>query len=220
MARPKKKTTIVTNTIKVAPTLTERLQAELQTKQSLLNLALGFLIVLVAGVLVFNYFNQGTQTLGPAQQTVNTETTQTAKTITDVEVGKLPGQYTVKEGDTLYLISQKYYQDGFKFQMVAEANKLTDANVIEVGQVINLPKFDQTPVVKEAQVSTTVQAAPPSEWGEKITTDTYTVTEGDWLSTIAARAYGDIYSFDKIAKANNITDPNDIEPGTVIKLPR
>jgi nucleoid-associated protein YgaU len=40
------------------------------------------------------------------------------------------------------------------------------------------------------------------------------------LSKIAGRAYGDVYQFDKIAKANNITDPNNIEVGTVLKIPR
>jgi len=53
-----------------------------------------------------------------------------------------------------------------------------------------------------------------------ITGDTYTVIEGDWLSTIAGRAYGDIYAFDKIAQANNIRNPDILEPGMVLKIPR
>jgi 5'-nucleotidase / UDP-sugar diphosphatase len=57
-------------------------------------------------------------------------------------------------------------------------------------------------------------------WGEKITGDTYTVQAGDWLSTIAGRAYGDILQYQKIAEANNITNPDVIEVGTVLKLPR
>ena len=57
-------------------------------------------------------------------------------------------------------------------------------------------------------------------WGEKIAGDTYTVTDGDWLSTIAARAYGDVYAYQKIAVANNISNPDLILPGQVLKLPR
>ena len=57
-------------------------------------------------------------------------------------------------------------------------------------------------------------------WGPKITGDTYTVVEGDWLSTISARAYGDVMAYNKIAVANNIPNPDLIEPGQVLKLPR
>ena len=222
MARPKKKTTVVTNTIKVAPTLTERLQSELQTKQSVLNLVLGLLIVFVAGFLLFNYFNRGTQTLGPAQQTTMTETAQTNQPIADVEVGKLPGQYTVKTGDTLFVIAQKYYSDGWQFQTLADANKLTDVNLLEVGQTLTIPKLPESQTTVTSQSAPTTQAVTvtQNEWGPKIEATTYTVVEGDWLSTIAARAYGDVYSFDKIAKANNLTNPNIIEPGIVLQIPR
>ena len=57
-------------------------------------------------------------------------------------------------------------------------------------------------------------------WGEKINGTTYTVQEGDWLSTISARAYGDIQSFNKIAEANNIQNADYIVPGQVLKIPR
>ena len=57
-------------------------------------------------------------------------------------------------------------------------------------------------------------------WGPKIDGATYTVVEGDWLSTISARAYGDIMSYSKIAEANNISNPDLIEPGQVLKIPR
>ena len=57
-------------------------------------------------------------------------------------------------------------------------------------------------------------------WGPNIVGDTYQVAEGDWLSTISARAYGDIYAYQKIAQANSIADPNLIYPGQVLKIPR
>jgi len=57
-------------------------------------------------------------------------------------------------------------------------------------------------------------------WGAEIKEDTYTVQSDDWLSKIAGRAYGDMTKFDAIAKANNISNPDTIEVGTVLKIPR
>jgi len=56
--------------------------------------------------------------------------------------------------------------------------------------------------------------------GSSITAGTYIVQRGDSLSQIAGRAYGDIFAFDKIAKANNIANPNLITPEVVLRIPR
>lgn len=224
---PKKNTT----TKKASSGYLEKLENEIQSNQSRVSMVLGALIVLVIGILVFNYFNRNKADLGPAQQTTQTENQ-------DVSPEKLPGKYTVKEGDTLFIIAENYYKDGNKFSEIAKANNLTDVNQIETGQVLQIPKLE-TQVAQAAQTSVEPSTSPepsfsPAEqalgtgtgggdttiWGSKITGNTYTVAEGDWLSTIAGRAYGDIMAFDKIAKANNISDPNLIEPGTVLTIPR
>lgn len=196
--------------------LLQKLQSELKFNMSYVNLALGLLIVLVAGILLFNYFKKNQSDLGPAQQTAAEEQQK------DVEPGKLPGKYTVKEGDTLFKISQTYYQNGYDFPKIAETNKLADVNVLEIGQVLDIPKMDvaPAPVADASQDLGTGGAVNSTIWGDKITEEIYTVVEGDWLSTIAGRAYGDPMTFNKIAKANNIIDPNIIEPGTVLKIPR
>lgn len=49
--------------------------------------------------------------------------------------------------------------------------------------------------------------------------ETYTVKSGDTLSKIAQYYYGDMYAYDKIAQANNIDNPNLIEPGQVLVIP-
>ena len=175
----------------------EKIENEIQSNQSKVSLVLGALIVLVIGILLFNFFNKNKSTLGPAQQTQMEENQ-------DVTPDKLPGKYTVKEGDSLFAIAEKYYSDGYKYNELAATNKLTNADSIEAGQVLDIPK------------SETAAGA----WGAKIDGDKYTVSEGDWLSTIAGRAYGDVMAFDKIAKANNIANPDLIEPGTVLSIPR
>lgn len=198
----------------------DKLENQVQSNQSKLSMILGVLIVLVIGFLVFNYFNRDKSDLGPAQ------TTQKEKT-EDVSVDKLPGKYTVKEGDSLFLIAQNYYQDGFKFEEIAKANNLSDVNSLEVGQVLEIPKLEASAPTLSAQPSPTPQSPavetspPPSEqWGPPITADTYTVVEGDWLSKIAGRAYGDIMTYKRLAQANNIPNPDLIYPGQVIKIPR
>lgn len=217
-------------------TYLDKVSQEVQSNQSRLSLILGALIVLVIGILVFNYFNRNQADLGPSQQTQQEEG--------DISPQNLPGKYTVKEGDTLFLIAQKYYNDGYKYEELVKENNLTNPNQIEVGQVLQIPKLEVTALqpspTEEAQIQPSPtpqakqepsQAAPGTkgasditmtkqDWGPKITGTTYTVVEGDWLSKIAGRAYGDIYAYDRIAKVNNIENPDLIYPGTILTIPR
>lgn len=197
--------------------LLQKIQAELQLNMSYLNLALGLLIVLVALILLFNYFKKGQQNLGPAQQTVSEEQSQVQK---NVEPANLPGKYTVKDGDTLFAIAQNYYQDGYKFGAITKANSLTNPDVLEVGQVLDIPKLEEEKVTTAAENNGTGGAINETAWGEKINGDSYTVVEDDWLSKIAGRAYGDVMAYERIAQANNISNPDLIEPGMVLKIPR
>lgn len=50
-------------------------------------------------------------------------------------------------------------------------------------------------------------------------TRVYTVVRGDTLSRIAVKFYGDANQWHRIAKANNIRDPNRIYPGQRLKIP-
>lgn len=219
MARPKSQST------KPEGTYFEKLEQEVKSNQSTLSLVLGGLIVLVVGVLIFNYFNRSTPQLGPAQQTEEG----------DVSSENLPGKYTVKKGDTLFLIADKYYKDGYKYNEIAKANNLSDVNSVEVGQVLEIPKLEAE-IVEATPTPAPQNIVPAGEkgaekgtgtgggntfiWGSKIEGNSYTVVEGDWLSTIAARAYGDIQSYKKLAETNNIQNPNLILPGQVLKIPR
>lgn len=208
-----------------------KIEGDIKSNQSRVSMVLGGLIILVLGILVFNYFNKNTPSLGPAQ------TTQQESQI-DVSVDNLPGKYTVKEGDTLFLIAEKYYKDGQSFTLIAKANNLNDVDEITTGQVLEIPKLAEVEAM--ASPSASPEASPTPEpspavepsvdlgtgggnttiWGPKIEGNTYIVVEGDWLSTIAARAYGDIFSYKKIAVANNIQNPDYILPGQVLKIPR
>ncbi len=56
---------------------------------------------------------------------------------------KPPVSYTVVKGDSLWKIAKKYYNDGNKWTVIAEANKDTIKNpsLIYVGQVIKIPQL-------------------------------------------------------------------------------
>ncbi len=224
-----------------------KIEGEIKSNQSKVSMILGALILLVIGILISTYFSKPKPALGPAQQT-DQQVTQQA----DVTPDSLPGKYTVKEGDTLFDIADKYYQDGYKFTEIAKVNNIVDVNNITTGQVLNIPKLpgeltltspsptESAPASPEATSAPEVSPSPevslsPSPntqtdlgtgggnttiWGPKIEGNTYTVVEGDWLSTISARAYGDIFAYKKIVDANNIANPDLIEPGQVLTIPR
>lgn len=216
-----------------------RIQTDLKDKNALLNIVLGALIVIVAGILIYNYTTKS-QVTDPEEDIQSQSTTSTE----DVAKDNLPGQYTVKAGDTLFNIAANYYGDGFKYNEIAKANQIADVNNLTTGQVITIPKLEDQLAQAEASPSVTPSATPAETmasptpqpestpepalggatnetiWGEKITSDTYTVVEGDWLSKIAGRAYGDVYDYNRIAEANNIANPDLIEPGMVLQIPR
>lgn len=59
------------------------------------------------------------------------------KDTTDTIAG---ASYTVVKGDSLWEISVRAYGDGYKWVQVAEANKLTNPDIIYVGSVLSLPR--------------------------------------------------------------------------------
>ncbi|AVK85262.1 peptidoglycan-binding protein [Lysinibacillus sp. B2A1] len=75
-----------------------------------------------------------------ASNTSNTATTQKAVVEqTRPTTGKeTPKTHTVKSGETLWAIAKKYLGDGSKYTELAKLNKISNPNVIKVGQVIKL----------------------------------------------------------------------------------
>jgi nucleoid-associated protein YgaU len=52
--------------------------------------------------------------------------------------------YTIEEGDTLWGIATKFYNDGTKYQHIVDANLevIKDANLIYAGQTIRIPEIN------------------------------------------------------------------------------
>lgn len=97
--------------------------------------------------------------------------------------------YTVKSGDTLSGIANKY---GTTYQELARINNIENPNLIYPGQVLKINGTDTN-----------------------VATKTYTVKAGDTLSGIANK-YGTTYQ--ELAKKNGIANPNLIYPGQIIKI--
>lgn len=172
--------------------------------ESLVSLILGVVIVILVGLLAFNYFrnnrpSQISENDIPAEQeTTDGEITEATSTIS------LPATHVVKAGENLWNIAEKYYSSGFNYVDIAKENKLSDASQIEVGQKLVIPN---------------VPSYSPNRLSS-ITGSSYTVVKSDSLWTIALRAYGDPYRWVEIAKVNKLTNADTIHAGNVLSIPR
>lgn len=129
----------------------------------------------------------------------NTNNTNTSSNTTNTS-SSATGTYTVQSGDTLSGIANKF---GTNYESLANLNNISNPNRIYVGQVLKLSANSNT--ASSAHQATT-NATPAGS---------YSVKAGDSLSAIAAR-YG--MSYETLARLNNISNPNRIYVGQVLKL--
>ncbi len=128
-------------------------------------------------------------------------------------------RYEVKRGDTLSGICAEYYGDAGLFPALQKANGLKSPDLVP-GQTISLPP-------RAALTSNSPQTAPPAQPEQPAPTETvrknrtYTVQKGDMLERIARRELGDGRRANEIFEMNRdqLSSPDDIQPGMVLKLP-
>jgi nucleoid-associated protein YgaU len=173
------------------------LKKSLNSPDSYVSLALGFAVVLVVGMIAFNYFKG--KGMVPGAQTQNKEEQATG-------AATLPAKHTVKAGETLWSISENYYKSGYNWVDLQKANNLVNADRVEAGQELTIP--DVKPMTIEGSVSSA-----------QTESKQYTVVSGDSLWKIAVSQYQDGYRWPEIMRANKITNPNIIYSGTVLTLP-
>ncbi len=123
-----------------------------------------------------------------------------------------PGSYTVQAGDTLGSIAFKF---NTTVSAILNANKLTNPNLIFVGQVLIIPGTTVTTTTPSTG-STGTTTTPTTTTPATTSTGTYTVQAGDSLGRIASR-FGVTVS--AIMSANGLTNPNLIYVGQVLKIP-
>ena len=100
-----------------------------------------------------------TETATAGATTATTATTTTTATAGSGVVGEPGGTYTVKSGDTLAIIARDLYGDYRLYEQLCAFNKIADCNVIEVGQVINLPTTAEIGAVAGAPAAAATTAA-------------------------------------------------------------
>ena len=120
--------------------------------------------------------------------TTNTPSTNNGSTVAS--------SYTVQSGENLSEIAAKF---GTNWQTLAQLNNLSNPNRIYVGQVLRLSANNTTTTANQ----------------QTSHADTYTVQSGDNLSKIASQ-FGTNY--ENLARLNNITNPNRIYVGQVLRI--
>jgi LysM repeat protein len=142
----------------------------------------------------------------PATETEEAEEADTAEaeaaeeaTVAQVTPAPQPGAppttHTVAPGENLYRIGLRY---GVSWSVLAQHNNITNPNSIRVGQVLRIPGTEAIPVSTPALETT------------------YVVQRGDNLYRIG-RTFN--VSWDQIAEANGLVNPNHVYVGQVLKIP-
>lgn len=203
---------------------------QIKLNESTVSMILGAGVIIIVGLLVVNYFNN----VSPVDNLSDGVSTENID---------LPTSHVVNENETLWDISEQYYNTGYNWVDIQEANDLTNANSIEKGQTLLIPDVaprfpeEDTNIAAgedEATPASTTTTAPEATGGpaeeeeeivanneiaDEITGSEYTVVRGDTLWDIAVRAYGNGYRWTEIAEANNLANPNIIHSGNVLVLP-
>lgn len=181
----------------------KNLTKKLKLSENYLSMLLGFFVVVVLGIFVFNIFK------GEGAKNQEGEISTTSTTSEENQEGSAK-THTVAKGENLWQISEQYYNSGYNWVDIAEANNLSNPNLVEEGQVLVVPsvepKLPETGMTEESQ-------------GTNIP-ETYTVAHGDTLWSIAVKVYNNGYRWVDIAKENNLSNPDYIHTGNELKLPR
>lgn len=205
--------------------------------ESRISAILGALVVIVVGVMVVNYFRN----LRPGTTTptaVTTESTASPSEQTGTEL-----KHKVAKGDSLWTIAQKYYNNGFRWTEIKEANNLAANSALKEGQELIIPNVGASPsaiaqatpsatpapavttapqaTVRPTLAPTAIAPAPAEKPSDTaISGSSYTVVRGDNLWDIAEKAYGDGFKWKEIAAANNLVNPRVIHAGNTFVIPR
>lgn len=160
---------------------------------------LGVLIVVVASIFAVTFFRNSNLS---KFDKINTA---------DSTVAAPTSFYEIKQGDSLWSISEKIYGSGYNWVDLAKENNLSNPGLIHSGNKLTIP---DVPKITVATVQLTQNNGP------SISGSNYTIVKGDNLWTISIRAYGDGYKWIEIARANNLPNPDLIYAGSTIKIPR
>ncbi|OGH38291.1 MAG: hypothetical protein A3B44_01425 [Candidatus Levybacteria bacterium RIFCSPLOWO2_01_FULL_38_21] len=182
---------------------------KIKWSESYVSLLLGLVVIVAVAALGIIFVK--------SQRTTETSSTQLNPSIQIQEeknANKDSNQktYTIKQGDNLWTISENFYKSGYNWVDIAKVNNLENPGMIFARNKLVIPKVEPKII--------TVITSEKQEIGKSIAGNFYTIEKGDNLWDIAVRAYGDGFSWTRIAKANSLDNPDLIFSGNVLKIPR
>lgn len=148
---------------------------------------------MLVGALLFNYFRSVNKV---EREQTSSDQTEVKLNEGEVPTGEqLPAAYTVVAGDSLWKIAEKAYGSGYNWTDIYQENKdaLRDPGQLEIGMKLNLPKAELKVI-------------------------THQVTRGETLWGLASTYCGSGGEWQKLAAANDITDPRSLEIGQKLTI--
>jgi len=140
-----------------------------------------------------------------------------------------PATYVVQQGETLGEISLRLLGTSKRWREIQELNGGLDPRQVRAGQELKLPRGASaapgraTPPELAAETkpapAAATKRAPAAEPPKVASGPTYSVRQGDMLSSIALRELGDAAHWPKIAAANPGLDPDHLVAGMKLVLP-
>lgn len=132
--------------------------------------------------------------------------------------------HTVREGETLWSIAERYYGSGSVYAQLAQFNRdrLIDGEHISVGTTLRIPRdLSGRRAAGGASPARESAASPSPQPRTPAAARTYTVKSGDSLGVIAQRELGTVKRMQEIMVLNGdqLSDENSIRVGMVLKLP-
>lgn len=131
--------------------------------------------------------------------------------------------HTVKSGETISSLADKYYGDYRKFHIIARYNEIVDATRLKVGQQIKVPVIKGMPIIADIQDIRTEGGAPTNLMSEDVVVVKryvlHVVKPGESLSQIAGVYYGDFKKYNVIAEFNGLASATAISVGQELKVP-
>ncbi|GIW61629.1 MAG: hypothetical protein KatS3mg089_0481 [Patescibacteria group bacterium] len=186
--------------------------------ESYTSLVLGIVVVIVTTILVISTIRDRNLQNTPKKETSSTSTSRDKEIESDQLKEKVT--YRVKTGDTLWSIAEKEYNNGYQWTLIAQANKVQNPDVIEVGEVLVIPPDNNSYTQQTTQENT--MTSPSSEQTKILKQPEikkYIVKRGDYLWAIAEKEYNNGYRWVDIARANNLANPDIIHAGNELIIP-
>jgi len=184
----------------IKPHLSPELRAQItpHKRRDVKLTAAGVFFLIASILMVINLWprNQTNSLISAPVSNNNTQPVVDQKQVLGASTQEAPApeftQYTVKSGDTLFNISQKY---NIRWDSIAQLNELAEPYVLHAGQILKIPQATTSAVSNKV----------------------YTIKKGDTLASIAKQF--NITVDDIIAVNPNLQNSDLITEGQIIKLP-